>query len=309
MARQKQTTRSRQSGKPQSVVFSRFDGIRNADPRDKIKPTEFHDAVNVDLDRQGFPTRRDGYSVHISASNPHSVFSDGNTSLCVVSGNLMLVDFANKTLTALRNNVGDSVMSYVSVDDMVVYSNGQVIGYVISGVDYSFVPSGVDEMSLPQPGQIVGYFNGSLYICRENEIWITEPFLFNQVHIKTGRLIFDSYITMFAAMDDGIWVSTRDAIYYLSGENPHEMKYREVSKSPNASGVFARVDSRLFGGRKDDSLYGKIIVFPTDNGLCWATNGGVFGNITGRKYILPSFNRGAAIARTGSINQVIIAIQ
>lgn len=307
MARQKQSVRSREVGKPQSVVFSRFDGVNNSDPRDKLKPTELSAATNIDLDRLGYPSVRPGRTVVISGAR-HSLYSNGDTMFAVRAGDLVTVDVVDDTETVLRRGVGDNPMSYDTDGTYTFYSNGSVIGNVVNGVDYSFYAPTRSQKTQPLPGQIVAWYNGSLYVCRDNEIWMSDPLLYNEVDMVNGIFPLPARITMFCPLDDGIFFSTTEKVYYADNGGLDAANLREISNYPNLTGAFTYVDSRLFGGRKTDSMYGRTIVFPTTAGLAWATNGGVFGNITGRRYTLPTGNKGAGLFRTGNINQAVFTV-
>ncbi len=204
--------------------------------------------------------------------------------------------------------VGDSPMSFVTHNGVVYYTNGTVIGYIKNGQGYNFDTPTAKYKSAPPPGQIIGYYNGALYICQKNVLWVTDTLAMNQVDMRNGYKQFPADITMFAPVDDGIFISTTEKVYWLGGLNPDKMYWREIYDKPVIKGAWTYVDSRLFGKRKLDFMQGKTIVMYTNGGLCWGTNNGIFGNISARKYRGPSgMPRGAAIFVRGSINKAIIA--
>lgn len=306
--RQKQTVRSKQHG-PQSVHFSRFDGLNTGEPRDKIKATEMSAAVNIDLDRPGYPTVRPGRTLAI-AGKWHSMSPTGIPDvLAVLNGDLYVLDPENGTSSVIRYGVGNNKMSYATDGIYTFYSNGSVIGYVLNGVDYQFAAPTRNQKMPPLPGQVVAFLNACLYICTGNEIQVTTPGIYNEVDEIYGIFALPAEITFLAAVDDGLWIGTTDGIYYADGGTLEESTLRKVSEFVNRSGAYVYIDSRKFGVRKADNQYGKTIIFLTDNGVCHATNGGIFGNITGRKYIMPPCNKGAGLFRSGDNNRVIFSVQ
>ena len=310
MPRQRQTTRIAQPG-AQSVHFGMFDGINNQVNHREVKPTQLYAALNVDLDPLGRPNVRPGRTKIVSAVKPHSLFSDGVTLLYVQGGTLKSLDVKDNSSTVLRQNVGDNSMSYAAVNGMVFYTNGAVIGYVKDGADYTFQEPIEPYRSVPLPGQVIGYYRGSLYICRGNEIQITEVLQFNEVDTRYGLKVLPDPITMVAPVEDGIWFATEKNIYFVEGTDPDKMVLRNMASYGNVSGSFSYIDSRLFGHKDDDPaaqpirLGGKLIIFPTTNGLCWATNNGGFGNLTARKYAFPAFTRWASVFVQGSTNKFV----
>ncbi len=116
MARQTQTVRSKSAGLPQSVHFGKFDGIVNIQPRTDIKPTELAAALNIDLDRDGFPWQRPGM-VKVSANFTHSLYSDGTNCFCVQNGYLMTVN-PDLSLSPVLTVIGHAFPSVGSVPDV-----------------------------------------------------------------------------------------------------------------------------------------------------------------------------------------------
>lgn len=313
MPRQTQTTRARQSG-PQSVHLGRFDGVNNVLPITDIKPTELSSCTNFDMDRAGRVSVRPGRAMFITGDWSAGVSPD--RSVGVKDKNLVLIN-PDQTTAVICAGVGNNPMSFAAYNGYTYYTNKVIIGYVADGVSHNFVAPTDGFHIMVLPGQIIGFYKARMFVCRDNEMMFTEVGHFNQVEWDEkngifGVIAFPAEIIMWVAVDDGIFVSTTEKIYYLGGSpdptSPEGMTQREVADYPALPGAYCLVDSQLFGLRKEDHLYGKTVVMNTAQGLCWGTNQGVFGNIAARKYVGPSGTRGAAIYRPGTINQVICVV-
>jgi hypothetical protein len=68
----------------------------------------------------------------------------------------------------------------------------------------------------------------------------------------------------------------------------------------------------MFGKRKEDiagkAIMGRTWLCYTETGVYWLTKGGQFGNITGRKWVPLPGTRGAAVYKSGDINQYILSL-
>lgn len=315
MARQKQGVKTKQSG-PQSVHFAKFDGIVNTSPRTDIKPTELHRCVNFDIDRNGLLSTRVGRTAVVSGAGYHSLFSDDNTRLVVCNGNLYGIGVDN-ALNLIRAGVGDTRMSYDVAprgpesiyDDAIFYTNGIVLGYVKDGISHDLAAPTEAYKSLPLPGQLLGFFNEMLFVCRSNVMQVSDAGRFASVDQRYGVLYLPNTIRMWLPVDDGFWASDEENLYFFSGMSVDRLVRTQALGYPVMANSAVEVDSRVFGRRKEDvighAIMGRTWLFNTANGVYWVTKGGQFGNITGRKYAGPSGTRGVSVYRRGNINQFI----
>ena len=295
--------------------FNIFEGMRNTVPRSDLKQTDVWQATNIDFNRDGRPFLRPGYT-KVASGNWTTVWSNGTFRFGVQNGNLVEIN-PDDSVSIVVPAVGSSPMSFAFYKDTVYYTNNQVIGYIKNHTGYYLTAPTKRYKALPPAGQSIAYFMGSLYICRSNQVWVTDPFKFNQVDLRYGIFSFPETITMFAPIEGkpspymrslhshGIWIATATHLYYLSGQTPIKYIIRDVYAVGNPTGAFAYVDATLFKGNTE---VGQIVVFPTTAGVYWGTNGGQYGNLTSVKYVMPTGVQGGAVFRTGNINQVIIAL-
>lgn len=118
-------------------------GKDNVAPETDVPEGAVREALNVDIDKAGGPSRRPGYTSIYSGVNIHSLYSHDDMVLFVEDGVLNVLN-PDYTATAVRSALDNSrLMSYDAVNGMIYYSNSIQTGIVDqSGVNHVFgVPS------------------------------------------------------------------------------------------------------------------------------------------------------------------------
>lgn len=114
-------------------------GINNTSPlRGSVyqpgeKGAALRDAVNVDLDRSGSVTRRDGYTKVADLVDGHSGTSVGGGMYLVSDGSLYRYDAVVGELLEIAAGVGSEPVSYTEVGNSVYWSNINARGAIHSG--------------------------------------------------------------------------------------------------------------------------------------------------------------------------------
>lgn len=104
-------------------------GIDNLNEENALGAGSLREAVNVDLDDKGRPSRRAGY-LRVKTGAYHSAFSaDADTLFAVADGVLTAFD-ADLAPVALRTDMGESPVSYAAAGVMVYWSNGVDAGVI-----------------------------------------------------------------------------------------------------------------------------------------------------------------------------------
>lgn len=291
----------------QPLEFGNFTGINNVDPAIRLKPNELSSALNVDLDNEGFATRRDGVVNKVPLSGSvHSLWSDERICLYVDDGVLKRL-FPDYSVSTLRSSVSNYAMSYASApnspdktEDTIYYTNTNVIGYInAQGENKLFADPGIQFRSAPEPAQHIEYYNMRLYLGDNQTLWYTDAGALGRINKRFNNIPLDDEITMIKAVDDGIWVSTGDKygkIFFLSGNTPQSFtridkaRYGIIQGSPvkinDASSIFPEI-----------GISGKAVIFATKHGVCIGGNGGRFINLTYNKYKLTDNRFGAGLLR------------
>jgi hypothetical protein len=268
-----------------------FSGINNRHRPEELKPGELSCARNVDIDDAKRLRRRDGYDLAV-AGNYHSLWSDGSVCLVVKAGSLFNVNTDFST-SLLRVNVGDSPMSYVSVNGVVYYTNGSVIGYIENGADYQFSTPSTSFKLAPPAGQLIEYFNARLYIAQGPVLWFTDAMAFNRVDMRKGFKQLPSDIQMVRAVDGGIFVSDQGQTYFLSGASPEKFLLNSVC----SASIPVMGPATIQGVKFSNEIKGSVAFFTTEDGLCAGLSDGSVIQLTANTYKLPTVKRGAVLIR------------
>lgn len=279
-----------------TITFKRFKGINNLANAKDLELDELREAKNIDLDSEGKAIRRNGYTKKVMPSGIiHSLWS--NDRICLfVEGTTLKRLYEDYTSSDIRTNISTLPVSYVDVNEIVYYSNASVIGYIENGVGKTFVNPTKNFKQAPQPGQHIEYYNGRLYIARNDVIWYTDAFNFGHVDMRSNFIRMKDEITMLGAVDDGMYVSIgditdRSSVLFLSGLQPKEFVIRQVADYGAIEGTDVKVNGSFIG----EGIAGKAILWTSRKGVCLGANGGNFTNLTKDKYIVSDRRYGAGL--------------
>jgi len=287
-----------------TVIYQKFNGINNVKKPWELDQTELVEAINVDIDKSNRILLREGRTIKLSGSYSN-LWANGYIILATYGGNLVSVNPDFTTATILRVDVGNEKMSYVTVNDIVVYSNNMVIGYVKNGADYAF-PLPTDTFKFPLiPGHLLEYYRGRLFIARGNVIWHSDVMAkrFGSLDKRSNGRQLPSRILLMKAVDDGLWLSDETAIYYASGVDPYTLNLAKIKDYPAIFGMADQVDGQLMSSRIP--LIGTSFMIGTASGVCYIGNGGFFMNITEKGYEMPRGTSGTMLFHKGNINRLI----
>jgi hypothetical protein len=290
-----------------AVIYQKFTGINNVKKPWELDQTELVEATNVDIDKSYRILLRNGTTKLLPGAYSN-LWANDYIILATYEGNLVEVSPDFTTVTILRVDVGNEPMSYVTVNDIVAYSNNMVIGYVKGGVDYNF-PMPTDTFKFPLiPGHLLEYYRGRLFIARENVIWYSDVIAkrFGSLDKRSNGRQLPSRILLMKAVDDGLWLSDETAIYYASGLDPYTLNIVRTKDYPAIFGMAVQVDGQLMSSRIP--LIGTAYMIGTEQGVCFIGNGGFFMNITEKGYRMPQGTSGTMLFHRGNINRVISII-
>jgi len=273
-------------------------GINNVADAARLEPHELVYAYNVDISDKGKPSRRNGNVKKVTpAGTIHSLFGDNKMCFYVESAVLKRLH-EDYTSTTIRSNVSDYPMRFVEVNDYYYYSNASVIGYIYQGVGGVFATPTRDGRFAPLPGQNIEWYNGRLYVARNETIWYSDVLEPGEVHRKYNHFKFENEITMMRAVDDGIWICVgdihRQATYFMSGATKEDFAQRRFAGYGCIEGTDVKIKD---GSKVGEGLSGTVIIWTSDHGICIGGNGGQFINITDGKYNIPDKRYGAGLFR------------
>lgn len=277
-----------------SALF-KFIGMNTIKPRTELKSGELLQAVDVDLDHTGRATPRIGYR-KIRSGNIHSAWCKGN--LCLFGDGLGLYRLHDDlSVTKLADLQTDRPIDFEDVNGTVIFSNGVDLGFVESGaVVWPGVPKvGTLPVVATPAGQLLTFYNGALLVAAGDQLVTTLAYNLEAVHATKGFTPMGSIITMLLAVDDGVWISSSDAVYFLSGPGYDEITFRKILDAPAIFRTAQLSDANLLGG--DHQMIGKVVWFATTRGIYIGGNSGQLIPVSEGKVSVGSGSAGASVIR------------
>lgn len=277
------------------IIFEKFKGINNVADANNLEVGDLSEAENMDIDNEGKAKRRDGYTRKYAPSEIlHSLWSNDRICLFVEGSTLKRLN-ADFTASTIRDGVTSLPMSFVDVNEKVYYSNASVNGYVdSSGNDNQHSTPTENYKEATKTGQHIEYFNGRIYIAKNNTIWYTDAYNYGVIDMRTNAMQMKDEVTMMKAVDDGLYISIgdindRSSILFLSGSTPSEMISKEVANYGAIEGTAVKSKSSFIG----DGAVGKKVLWTSRKGICLGENGGRFTNLTATRYEVTANRYGA----------------
>ncbi len=246
-----------------------------------------------------------GNIVEFTSVNGMTVFSDG-----------AYIGIADGTMVTRMDDAGqwDLVAATGGLDDWVLHHYPDSLESGTSNFE-------VDAFKLPVlPGKCLTFFSGALYLARGNFVFCSKTFDVSHMdiryHVAAG---FSAPVTMIAAMNDGLYVGTEDAVYFLAGGGL-------TADGEGASGEFIQKKVAEVGAMANTLvMVGQTLVplvqavepvalWSTPLGVFCGTTGGIVHNLSQDKVIFPVTGtilpRGSAQFRdTDGIYQYLVSFQ
>lgn len=302
---------------PESIILSRFSGLKNTVTPERLTTEELEAAVNVDIDDVGQLHRRRGYT-QVDNASYHSLYKGQDRWLVVKDGSLGLLH-PDYSFTAITTGGPDRI-SYTEVGDITYFSSPVASGKIDADGAYSAWGADASAGTWLSPvltptdtlgaigGRLLGappmatdicYFRGRIYLAHGRTVWATELFLYDYVDKTKGYLHFEHDVTLLAPADDGLYVGTAGGLYFLNGVFGAGQKRDIVSDAAviPGSGVMTpanRVDPQARQGPIPDA--GAIVMLTAD-GVCAALDGGRVFNLTQGRVVFPGILAARAMYR------------
>ncbi len=250
---------------------------------------------DADIDDQLMAHRRNGFAEPAySGAAVHSLWSNGQICLFIQGPDLKKLN-PDYTATTVLSGAGPARMVYVDVTGTVYLTNGTLIGFIKDGA-FNLLPDPQQIYKSPMiPGHLIEYFNGRLYIARDNEIWFSDPMALMRTDMRRNFKQLPSRVTLLSAVEDGIYVSDLQRTYFMGGGDPGEMALMDKADYPAIPYTAHKIDAARIGGL---GLSGEGVLWASRMGICLGANGGQFQNLTEEHFrISGEPSSGAAILR------------
>lgn len=304
--------------KPDSVILSQFQGLKNTVTSERLAPSDLERATNVDLDDAGQLHRRRGITLKLEG-NCHSL-SQNLTLQLVVKDDELGVVYPDYSFSAVQSGAGDAPLAYVQVGPTIYFSSEDISGQldtetltaspwgaVVSAGEWlspvvnptsTLNPTRGKLLGKPPMATALGLYNGRIYLANGRELWCTELYLYNKVDKTRNYVTFEAAVTMIAAVSNGLYVGTEEGTYFLSGDAWPLRRYRVADSVIPGSLVTANpnlVDPQA--AQSGASTSRAAVLFMTTSGLYAGLDGGLCYNLTQTRYLFPAASRGAGLFR------------
>lgn len=158
-------------------------------------------------------------------------------------------------------------------------------------------------LSPPPAGQVLGYYNGRIYIGSFDIVWYTDPFRYELVNLATNYLPFSEDVTLIGPVKDGIYFGTDSEIVFGKGNDPKKLEWVQVADYGAIFGTMRTIEYT----QRDGSIE-KAVILASQKGICMGKPGGDFHNITEKTYRYDPSLTGTGLVRFTRGTQQYIAV-
>lgn len=314
---------------PPTLIFTKFDGIKNTIGAERLTPQELERAINVDLDDAGQLRRRRGYR-KVDTNPHHSLFTADDGAVYGVRAGVLGRIYPDYSFAALESRHVDPLW-YTQIGPDIYYSSRSRSGIITQGVTDTIsawgsltdlwlspvvnptatLPAiGGTYLGAPKLSTCHAYWNGRIYLGSGREVWATELYRYKFRDKTRNYWTFEADITMIGAVTDGLYVGTEEGVWFVGGPSYDTRKRQRVMDSGVVPGSLAYVPAELANPPQiplsADTEAKVSILFLTSQGYCGGQDSGVCYNFTENKVVFPRATRAAAMfRRQDGVNQYI----
>lgn len=149
-------------------------------------------------------------------------------------------------------------------------------------------------MQAPFAGKVFGPWNGRIFIARDNFVGWTLPFRYELMAPDKDWWAFNNPVTLVQPADDGLYVATTAATYFMAGQDPASMQMRLVLPYGAVPGTSVVVPPEQVGNGQS---MGRVSVWMSTQGPILGLGTGQVVNLTGQRYRVPAATSGASMFR------------
>jgi hypothetical protein len=158
----------------------------------------------------------------------------------------------------------------------------------------------------PEPGSIVRYFAGRMWVASGPGVFYSEPLRFGLFSPIQNFFAYARDVSIMQPADAGMFV-VADKTYFYPATNPNETPQVAAYDHDGVRGTGLSMESQDLGL---DEVTGKVAVWFSEKGLCIGTNGGQIIHAMERKVALEKYQSGATLFRAkDGIRQVVTAVK
>lgn len=131
-------------------------------------------------------------------------------------------------------------------------------------------------LSAPPAGTLLCYGLGRLFVAFANNVFMSQPNQIKLFDLGKGRLTTENEVTLIAPVNKGLWLGTRDQIFYVTTDG---INFHRDVKAPYGAfkGTPVPVDAAQLPLQ---GIYGSGYIVPTARGFAFIGQEGIFVNLT-----------------------------
>ncbi len=265
----------------------------------------FYEIDNIDIDDQGKLHRRKGVKSRIFTpeyGNIRSLWA--NDTICLfVDGNRFRMLNDDNTATTLIYNIDETdPMCYVEQANLVYFSNSSIVGYVdtSTSLPHPFPETTQAYKTKMVGGQILEWYNSRLYSANGANLFYSDATIPVRMDERKNAIAFPSRITMLKAVDDGIYVSDSNNVYFEGGADASVFVEKKVLDVPAIEGMSAC----KFPKKSSKSV--QVAYWMTKHGIYAGYPGGIVSPMQGGLFNLDGLDVGTAIMKDGAYQQLLM---
>jgi hypothetical protein len=159
----------------------------------------------------------------------------------------------------------------------------------------------------PLPGQCTALYRGRLLVARDAVLQWSQPLGFHHFARATDIQMFEGRIVLLEALDDGFYVATPTATYWVSGEEPEGWQPRMVDSSAAAEGPALWVPGQALPGLGYD---GPVLVWASADGFVAGLPGGRIVHLSAGKVAMDAHARATlAYRESPGLRQILLGLR
>lgn len=165
----------------------------------------------------------------------------------------------------------------------------------------------------PPAGDILEYYNGVMFAAVGNLVFHSKPYQLERFCFRDQWLQFPGAVTMFAAVNDGVYVSAGDSTWFLAGDGPGKFESHLVFDHAAIPGTAVKTTVGELKDKDEASEgtpAGSAVFWTSPKGICMGADGGQALNMTETDYSLPGAARGAGLIRQArGYSQYLVSLE
>lgn len=269
---------------------------------------------NVDVTDSFSVTLRDGFGLIEAQAigTINSLFCDHPAFVVFVEADALSV-WDGESVRRLRNVAQGAPMSCtIDHDGRVFHANGVEHGYIKDGeakawfppADMPLLPGDTRTLSPPPSDtHIVSVCGSRMLVGSGNFVFYSEPFDVFRFCLDEGNIPFDARIRMIRKVEDGHYIGTAKALYFLKGKDINDAEFIVVENSPVIQGTDCAVSFDVEADNDVSPVNGYMVT--TERSILFLTSEGKKVDMSDSIITYPPGATGTAFVKDGRYTVII----